>query len=162
MREFANAAKAVKRYYPDVTFSIAGWIDENPDAISAEELQNWVKSGYINYLGYMENVQTTISNSSVYVLPSYREGTPRTILEAMSMGRPIITTDVPGCRETVIDGKNGFLIPSKNVDLLADAMFKFIRSPDLIFVMGEQSRRLAEKKYDVKKVNAKILVEMEI
>ena len=162
VREFVDAAKIVKKLHPRITFTIVGWIDKNPNAISQGELQDWIKSGNISYLGYLENVNDIISKCSVYVLPSYREGTPRTILEAMSIGRPVITTDVPGCRETVINGKNGFLIPSKDVDRLVDAMLKFIKNPKLVSEMGKQSRLLAERKYDVEKINAYILREMEI
>jgi glycosyltransferase involved in cell wall biosynthesis len=96
----------------------------------------------------------------VYVLPSYREGTPRTVLEAMAMGRAVITTDAPGCRETVVDGDNGFLVPVKSVNALVAAMEKFIQEPDLARRMGQRGRALAEEKYDVHKVNAVMLREM--
>jgi len=98
----------------------------------------------------------------VFVLPSYREGTPRSVLEAMAMCRPIITTDAPGCRETVVDGLNGYLVPVKNPDKLAVAMEKFIVQPDLIAKMGQESRRIAEEKFEVRKVNATILTAMGI
>ena len=96
------------------------------------------------------------------MLPSYREGTPRTVLEAMSMGRPIITTRAPGCRETVVDGYNGFLVSVKAVDELVSAMLKFIEQPELVVSMGSCSRKLAEEKYDVHKVNDVMLREMGI
>jgi len=103
---------------------------------------------------YEEDVHPVIAESSVYVLPSfYREGTPRTVLEAMAMGRPIITTDAPGCRETVKNGVNGFLVPVKDSKALIDAMEKFIKEPELIQEMGAKSREIAENKYDVHKVN---------
>ena len=98
----------------------------------------------------------------MYVLPSYREGTPRTVLEAMAMGRPIITTDAPGCRETVVDGENGFLVPVKAVDELVSAMEKFVLFPGLVEKMGRRSREIAEAKYDVNAVNAVMLREMGI
>ena len=97
---------------------------------------------------------------SVYVLPSYREGTPRSVLEAMALGRPVITTDVPGCRETVEEGVNGFLVPAKDSVALADAMEKFILNPEMIVEMGRKSREIAVKKYDVHKVNKVILEAM--
>ncbi|TKF88134.1 glycosyltransferase, partial [Vibrio sp. F13] len=87
---------------------------DNPDSIQESELQSWVDGGYIDFLGRMDDVKPAITQSAVYVLPSYREGTPRSVLEAMAMGRPIITTDAPGCRETVVNGVNGFLIPVKD------------------------------------------------
>lgn len=93
----------------------------------------------------------------MFVLPSYREGTPRAVLEAMSMGRAIITTDAPGCRETVINGKNGYLVEVQSVDSLVDAMKKFIEAPEIIESMGKASRTIAVEKYDVQKVNAFLL-----
>ncbi|MND75874.1 N,N'-diacetylbacillosaminyl-diphospho-undecaprenol alpha-1,3-N-acetylgalactosaminyltransferase [compost metagenome] len=103
-----------------------------------------------------------IADCNVYVLPSYREGTPRTVLEAMAMGRAIITTDAPGCRETVIDGDNGFLVPVKAVSELAAVMMRFVEDPDLAARMGRRSRLIAEEKYDVRRVNAVMLREMGI
>ncbi|KGF25800.1 glycosyltransferase family 4 protein [Oligella urethralis] len=162
VREYAEAAKQIKIKYPEAMFSLVGWIDTNPDAIAQAELDEWVSDGRLNYLGKLTDVRAAISGSSIYVLPSYREGTPRTVLEAMSMGRPIITTDAPGCRETVVNGENGFLIDVKSVSSLIKAMEKFIESPELIQTMGKSSRRMAEDKFDVKKVNQAMLHEMEI
>jgi len=96
------------------------------------------------------------------VLPSYREGTPRTVLEAMSMGRPIITTNTPGCKETVIPSVNGFLVPPKDSGKLAMAMETFVRQPELAAKMGKASRKIAEEKYDVHKVNKVILETMNL
>jgi glycosyltransferase involved in cell wall biosynthesis len=162
VREYVRAARKIKETHPDIQFDLVGWIDENPDAISQKELDEWVEEGSINFLGRLEDVRPAIAESSVYVLPSYREGTPRTVLEAMAMGRPIITTDAPGCRETVIDGENGFLVPVRSVDSLVDAMKKFIDDPELAERMGRRSREIAEEKYDVHKVNAVMLREMGI
>ncbi|KPN17062.1 glycosyl transferase [Xanthomonas sp. Mitacek01] len=162
VREYAKAAARVRRAHPDVRFGLVGWIDENPDAISQGELDTWVESGAVEFHGKLTDVRPPISACTVYVLPSYREGTPRTVLEAMAMGRPIITTDAPGCRETVIDGENGFLVPVQSVDALVDAMLKFVDDPTLAQRMGQRSREIAEDKYDVHKVNAVMLREMEI
>lgn len=162
VREYVMAATEVRRKYPDVQFGLVGWIDENPDAISTDELQGWVAAGAVKFYGRLDDVKPAIVESSVYVLPSYREGTPRTVLEAMAMGRPIITTDAPGCRETVVDGDNGFLVPVKAIDELVSAMTKFIEEPGLIGQMGSRSRQIAEEKYDVDKVNEHMLTEMEI
>lgn len=158
--EYVEAARLLKQKYPDARFRLLGPLDINPAAITQEQLERWSKEGIIKYLGKTNDVRPYIADASVYVLPSYREGTPRSVLEAMSMGRPIITTDAPGCRETVIDGKNGFLVPVKDVDALKSAMEKFIQEPDLISQMGKQSRIIAEEKYDVRKVNRAILQEM--
>lgn len=162
VREYVAAARAVRVKYPQVQILLAGWIDSNPDAISIEELDCWVSEGVIEYLGRLDDVRPAIARCSVYVLPSYREGTPRTVLEAMSMGRAVITTDAPGCRETVDVGSNGFLVPVKSVDALANVMFRFIEEPGLVARMGEQSRKIAENKYEVHKVNAVMLREMGI
>lgn len=162
VREYAQAAQRVKATYPEAVFRLVGWIDDNPDAITQRELDQWVDSGLLEFLGRLDDVRPAIADCSVYVLPSYREGTPRTVLEAMAMGRPVITTDAPGCRETVVDGDNGFLVPVKDVQALADAMIKMIDSPGLVAKMGERSRQIAETKYDVHRVNAAMLEGMGI
>jgi glycosyltransferase involved in cell wall biosynthesis len=171
--EYVEAAKKLKAKYPQIKFGLVGMADPNPAGVTPDELQGWIKSGVIEYHGYLEDVRPAIAASSVYVLPSfYREGLPRTILEAMAMGRPIITTDSPGCRESikrnvnlcishapngVIAGENGFLVPIKNAQKLAEAMEQFILNPELIDHMGACSRQIAVEKYDVHKVNAVIL-----
>lgn len=160
VREYFAAASLIKKRYPQAAFQLVGWIDENPDAISRDELDAWVSSGVVEYLGKLEDVRPAIEACTVYVLPSYREGTPRTVLEAMAMGRPIITTDAPGCRETVINGDSGFLVPVKAVEDLAQAMEQFILDPALARRMGQRSREIAVEKYDVNKVNAVMLEEM--
>ena len=162
VREYVEAARRVRALHPAAVFSLVGWIDENPDAIRQQELDAWVAEGVVNYIGRLKDVRPAIADCSVYVLPSYREGTPRTVLEAMAMGRAIITTDAPGCRETVVDGDNGFLVPVKAVDELAAAMLRFIEEPELVARMGARSRQIAEEKYDVHRVNAVMLKEMGI
>lgn len=158
--EYIEAAKIIKSRYPETEFHLVGYIDENPAAITQSQLDEWVNSGVVNYWGKLNDVRPAIAASSVYVLPSYREGTSRSVLEAMAMGRPIITTDAPGCRETVDDSVNGFLVPIKNVDNLVIAMEKFIKQPQLIEAMGKASRQLTVEKYDVKKVNEFMIQEM--
>lgn len=158
--EYVEAAKIVKDKIPTAEFHLVGWIDENPAAISQLQLNEWIDSGTIIYWGKLTDVRPAIGASSVYVLPSYREGTSRSVLEAMSMGRPIITTNAPGCRETVVEGYNGYLVPIKAINELADAMLKFIEDPKLYVRMGKSSRRLALDKYDVKEVNANMINEM--
>lgn len=160
VREYAKAAKIIKTKYPQVQFDLVGWVDDNPDSIKQQELDQWIEDKTVNFWGKLADVKPAIAKSSVYVLPSYREGTPRTVLESMAMGRPIITTDAPGCRETVIDGYNGYLVKVKSVDDLVQAMQKFIANPDLIIQMGKASRVLAEEKFDVHAVNQIMLHEM--
>jgi glycosyltransferase involved in cell wall biosynthesis len=160
VREYAKAARRVHLQHPGAQFALAGWIDSNPDAIAQQELDAWVADGTLVYLGRLSDVRPAIAASTVYVLPSYREGTPRTVLEAMSMGRPIITTNTPGCRETVVHGDNGFLVPIKSVDALQKAMMEFIDDQALAHRMGQRSRQIAQEKYDVHKVNALMLREM--
>ncbi len=160
VREYAQAAKIIKDKYPQAQFDLVGWIDDNPDVIEQKELDNWINEGLFNFWGKLDDVKPAIAASSIYVLPSYREGTPRTVLEAMAMGRPIVTTDAPGCRETVIDGYNGYLVPVKVVEALATAMERFIVNPELIIEMGNASRQLVEEKFDVDAVNQSMLEAM--
>lgn len=162
VREYVEAARAMRRRAPGLRFQMVGWIDSNPDAVKQEELEGWIAEGCIEYLGRLSDVRPAIAASSVYVLPSYREGTPRTVLEAMAMGRPIVTTDAPGCRQTVAEADNGFLVPVKSASALERAMWKFVAEPGLIARMGQRSRALAEEKYDVHKVNDVMLREMAI
>lgn len=160
VREYAEAARIIKVEHPEVEFHLVGWVDENPAAIAQAELDTWVAEKVVNYWGKLSDVRPAIAASSVYVLPSYREGTPRTVLEAMAMGRAIITTDAPGCRETVIHGQNGYLVPVKSVEELVQAMQTFIDDPQLMVQMGQRSREIALEKYDVYQVNAHMMSEM--
>jgi glycosyltransferase involved in cell wall biosynthesis len=164
IREFAQAAAQVKARYPFVSFWLLGGLDtslRNKNTISSEELEQWKSEGFIKVLGKVKDVRPYIQEASVMVLPSYyREGIPRAILEAMSMGRPIITCNTPGCRETVENGINGYLIPPKDVSALRDNMLKFIENPDSIKMMGSASRRIAEEKFDIFKVNRAMISAM--
>lgn len=157
IREYVQAARILKRSYPQVQCAIAGWIDSNPDSITKDELDSWLSDGSIEFLGRLDDVRPALERCNVYVLPSYREGTPRTVLEAMAVGRAIVTTDAPGCRETVVDGDNGYLVPVQDAAALAQAMARFIDEPTLQASMGRRSRQMAEEKYDVHKVNAVML-----
>lgn len=160
VREYASAARVIKKIYPHVHFDLVGLIDSNPTAITQQQLDEWINEGLFDFWGRLDDVRPAIATSSIYVLPSYREGIPRTVLEAMAMGRPIITTDAPGCRETVTDSYNGFLVPVKSVDKLVEAMEKFILDPGLISIMGQASRKIAEDKFDVHNVNHIMINEM--
>lgn len=157
--EYLEAAKKVKSKHSETTFYILGGFDDmNPFALRKSELDSYLSSGIVNYPGHVENVADYLIRSSVFVLPSfYREGVPRSTQEAMAIGRPIITTDVPGCRETVEDGVNGFLIPPFDANALAEKMIEFIEQPNLINEMGIESRRIAELKFNVTEVNNKLI-----
>lgn len=162
VREYAEAARLIKAKHPTTEFHLVGWIDDNPSAIAQTELDAWIAEGAIHYWGKLSDVRPAIAASSVYVLPSYREGTPRTVLEAMAMGRAVITTDAPGCRETVTNGVNGYLVGVKSVDELVQSMQYFIEDPKLIEYMGQRSREIALNKYDVHQVNKHMMAEMDI
>jgi glycosyltransferase involved in cell wall biosynthesis len=156
IREFAAAAKRLKADHPDVPIALVGYLDPSPDSLTQAELDDLIAHG-IDYKGALDDVRPAIAEASIYVLPSYREGTPRSVLEAMAMGRAVVTTDAPGCRETVENGVNGVLVPPRDAETLYEAMMRFVREPELAAVMGPKSRQLAEAKYDVHKVNAEML-----
>ena len=156
--EYINAAKIVKQRYPDTKFVVLGSIDQsNLGALSQEELSMLIADGIIDYPGQVDNVVDWIANSDVFVLPSYREGVPRSTQEAMAIGRAVITTDVPGCRETVVNGVNGFLVERWNPEALAEKMIYFIENPEQIAIMGNVSYKIAQEKFDAEKVNQRLL-----
>lgn len=157
VREFASAGVEVRKQVPDSRFVLVGPLDPGYDGIRESEIKGWQTDG-IEYLGPLSDVRTAIAEASVFVLPSsYREGTPRSVLEAMAMGRPIISTDVPGCRETVANGVNGFLVPAREVQPLIDAMLKLAGDPSLRERMGAEGRKMIEARFDVRKVNGVLL-----
>jgi len=155
LREYAAAAQIVKKNFPNAIFNLVGPKDTSFDSISLDEVNSW--SNYIDYKGSTMDVRPHIKEAHVYVLPSYHEGLPRSSLEAMSMGRPILTTDAAGCKETVINNVNGFKVPIGSVDMLAEKMIWFIKHPELIAPMGIASRRIVLEKFDVNKVNKEML-----
>ncbi len=159
--EFAEAARTVKAKHSGVRFVLLGGIDTNPGSLNVNQVIDWVTQGVLEWPGNIP-VKSWFAQASVYVLPSYREGVPRSTQEAMAMGRAVITTDAPGCRDTVVDGVNGFLVPVRDAKALAGAMMRFIEQPALIGTMGQASRALAVERFDVHKVNAVILATMGI
>ena len=160
LREYAAAAKIVKEKFPNIKFELIGAEDASMDAIPLEEIKSW--SNYVNYNGSTKDVRPYIKACHVYVLPSHHEGLPRSTLEAMSMGRPILTTNASGCKETVEEGINGFMVPVGSTNRLADKMIWFVNNKDKIQIMGKQSRKIVEKKFDVRKVNEDMLRIMNI
>ncbi len=159
VREYAHAALLLKEEMPDARFLLAGYIDEGPDGVAPSEVQSWVDGG-LDYLGPLDDVRPVLGECSIYVLPSYREGTPRSVLEAMSVGRPIITSDAPGCRETVVDGENGLLVPIQDPHALAEKMKHLAENPALRRSMGSRSREIAVEKYDSARVNRKLMQDL--
>lgn len=156
--DYIDAARKVHVQHPEVRFILLGNVDLNPGSVSVTELRAWVAEGVVEWPGQVDDVRPWISEANVFVLPSYyREGLPRSTQEAMAMGRPVITTDVPGCRETVEQGVNGFMVPVRDSGALSQAMLFFIKKPEFIASMGAESRRMAEAKFDVLKINAVIL-----
>lgn len=151
--EYLRASEMVKKRYPQAEFWVVGPKDSRLSGITGAELDYYITNGYIHYFGETDDVRPYLDKCRYYVLPSYREGTPRSVLEAMATGRPIITTDVPGCRETVVDGLNGFLVPVKNFKLLADKMLWMIEHTSKVKTMGEESLKIVQNKYDVLKIN---------
>lgn len=152
--DYLAAARIVKSKYPDAEFVVLGGLDpDNPSALTQEQLDAVIAEEIIIYPGHVSNVSEWIADSHVFVLPSYREGLPRSTQEAMAIGRAVITTDVPGCRETVLDGVNGFIVPPWNGAALADKMFFLIENTDEIERMGKESHRMAVERFNVHKIN---------
>lgn len=152
--EYLASARIVKQHYPSAEFVVLGGLDpDNPAALTKKQLDEVIKEDLIIYPGHVNNVNEWIANSHVFVLPSYREGIPRSTQEAMAIGRSVVTTDVPGCRETVVDGVNGFLVPPWNAEVLAEKMMYFIENTSEIKRMGDESYRMAVERYDVQNIN---------
>lgn len=158
IHEFVQAAKLVKKIYPDTEFTVLGAIDHhNLGALQQSDLDTLISSNIIQYPGHVSNIKDWIADSHVFVLPSYREGVPRSTQEAMAIGRAIITTDVPGCRETVINTNNGFIVPKWNPEALAEKMIYFIEHPEQARLMGAESYKIAVEKFDAEKVNQRLV-----
>ena len=159
--EYVQAARQVKMTHPDVKFVLLGGVDENPTSYTKDQVMEWVDDGLIDWVGHVNDVKPWLERANVFVLPSYyREGLPRSTQEAMAMGMPVITTDVPGCRETVDDGINGFLIQPRDVQGLVEAILKLVDDPTLVEKMGRASRKIAEENYNVHIINQEIFAVM--
>lgn len=156
---YIDAATSLKKRYPHAEFHLIGQFDDhNPDGIDKKWLNESVEKKFIVFHGFQNDIRTILAASSVFVLPSYyREGVPRTILEAMAMAKPVITTDNTGCRETVKDQSNGFLIPVRSLQPLVNAMEHFIQKPESIERMGNESYNMVLRRFDVHIVNDHIL-----
>lgn len=174
--EYAEAGQRLKRAVPQAAVDLLGPLDPNPAALKEEEIRAWEHAGALTWLGEMNDVRPYLASCSAFVLPSYREGTPHAVLEAMAVGRAIITTDAPGCRETVrlteegrrqkqrgepvMEGENGYQVRVGDAGALAQAMENLAQRPALTMAMGQRSRSLAEEVFDVRKVNREFLDRM--
>jgi len=158
LTELVSAVKSLSNKYPQMKCYIIGGNDpENPNSFTQIEIDEFAKCPSLIFLGHQKDAVEILKGCEVNVLPSYREGTPRSNLEAMALGLPIITTDAPGCRETVKDGFNGFLVPVKNYQSLAEKMEYFLQNPEMIQIMGKRSREYVEQKFNVIEVNNEVI-----
>ena len=154
IKEFVEAAQMIHEEGVNARFALIGSNDTgNPTCIPFDQLTQWQKEGNVEWWGWQDDVPTVISMSHIVCLPSYREGLPKILIEAASCGRPIVTTDVPGCREVVKDECNGYLVPEKNAKALKDALLKLINDPEKRLEMGKASRELAIEKFSNEIVN---------
>ncbi len=159
--EFAEAARIVRQSHPEVIFEMVGWRDEgNPASVDRRDMQHWLDEGIVRWDGPSDDVRSALARAAIFVLPSYHEGTPRTVLEALATARPVVTSDVPGCRETVIDGETGFLVAPRDSAALAAAIAKLVSDAGLRRRMGEAGLALAQRKYEVGAVNDDLISAM--
>jgi glycosyltransferase involved in cell wall biosynthesis len=143
--EFVEAARILKIKYPHYSFWLAGRLDfDNPSSIPQSKVQEWEREGLVQWLGNVDDMPQLYKSASIVCLPSYREGLPMSLLEAASIGRPLVATDTPGCREIVRDGENGFLVPVYSIQPIADAIEKILENSELRIQMGKRSRELVE------------------
>jgi glycosyltransferase involved in cell wall biosynthesis len=156
IREYAKAAAQLRQKNPGVRTLLVGGLDPSPNSVSQKELDGWIMNG-LEYLGQLDDVRPIIAQANVVVLPSYREGTPRSVLEGMAMGRAIITTDAPGCRETVQNGINGLLVPIQNSEALCRAMELLARDLAKVKKMGNASHQIAKDRYEGRAVARSVL-----
>ena len=159
LQEFIDAVELLQKQESvqslDPRFVLVGQIDmENPASFTQAELDQIESHSQIEVWGYQSDMQNVLSRAHIVVLPSYREGFPKVLIEAAACGRAVITTDVPGCRDAIINGETGFLVPAKNSLQLAEAMERFLLSPELVKTMGEKGRHLAVSHFDIKQVVA--------
>lgn len=171
VHEFAAAARAVRLKHPEARFVLVGGVEARPGALGLDEVEHWVADGLLEWKGEQKDVRPFLQEAQVYVLPSYREGTPRTVLEAMAIGRAVITTDVPGCRQTIsspqpddaglLRGANGYLVRERDAGSLAEAMERFLSNPAEVIRMGAESRKFVETEFEVGSVCRKMIAELE-
>ena len=155
--EYCESARELKKDYPNAHFVLLGGYDKSLGALNEEDIKPYLDDGSIEFPGESDDPVSFYRNCSVFVLPSYyREGLPRTILEAMSCSRPVITTDWPGCRDPMLDGTTGYLVPIKDKEALKEKMLEFLKNPELISIMGENAHKHCSENYDVNIINAQM------
>lgn len=155
--EFAEAARRVKATVPDARFTLVGPSDPNPSSVDPADLATWVEEGVLEYAGRQDDVRPYLAASDVFVLPSYREGVPLAALEAMATSRPVIATDVPGCRDAVVTGDTGFTVPARDAEALAAAMLRLVAEPGACEAMGKAGRRRVEALFSAEAVTAEVI-----
>jgi glycosyltransferase involved in cell wall biosynthesis len=153
--EFVAAARTIRAGGTSARFALVGESDNNPSSVTVAQLQNWQKEGVIEWWGWKENMNDVYPQAAIVCLPSYREGMPKTLIEAAACGRPIVTSNVPGCREVVLDGVNGLLVPARDAGALAEALLKLLREPEIRKEMGIRSRKIAEEEFSMELVIAR-------
>lgn len=153
VREFVEAARLLRARGTAVRFQLAGDVDpDNPASIDDAEIATWRTQGVVELLGQRHDIAQVFAAASVVVLPSYREGLPKVLIEAAACGRAVVTTDVPGCRDAIEPGRTGLLVPARNAVALADAIEHLVSDADLRSRMGREGRALAEREFDVRRV----------
>ena len=155
--ELVEATELLRNQGFEFNVTLVGGTDTNPGSLTAEEVRSWHEKGIVEWVGKVDDVHPYLRRSHVFVLPSYREGLPRSTQEAMATGLAIITTDVPGCRETVTDGVNGILVPARSTQGIVEAMTRYLRDHALVARHGQASRALAESRFDVRVINARMI-----
>ena len=156
IREYMKSIAIVREKHPNIKVMLVGNLDCNDEAITEDELNGFISEYNVEYCGYAKDIRPYLSECSIFVLPSYHEGTPRVVLEAMATGRPIITTLAPGCRETVEEGVNGYLVPVKDYMILADRIARLVEDKEMRSKMAEESYRICLTKYDANLVNKEV------
>ncbi|MHB1128767.1 MAG: glycosyltransferase family 4 protein [Ilumatobacteraceae bacterium] len=156
--EFVNAARFVAKTGVDVRFQLIGDIDSgNPTTLKQSQLEEWNREGIVSWKGHVSDIPTVLSGSHIVCLPSYREGLPKSLIEALAAGRPVVTTNVPGCREVVIDEDNGLLVEPRDPRALADALQRLIADKELRIKFGAAGRLRAEHEFSATRINSQTL-----
>jgi glycosyltransferase involved in cell wall biosynthesis len=155
--EAARALRALRLDHERMRFQIAGFLDSNPACVTPHDVRHWQETGVVEFLGRLQDVRPALAAASVLVLPSRGEGMPMAVLEAMSTGRAVVTSDAPGCRESIEDLSSGYIVPARSVPALAVAMEQFLEDPNLVVLMGRAARERAERVFDARQVCAQVM-----